>query len=153
MLLDVPFTDSLQAVHKAFDLSCTCGYVTLINLKSTKNAKTRRGMNSSIDITQTMPLKGIEDDDAPLNEHSYNSDEQLVRTLEMEKSKSVTSLENGDESTSSLETSSTWLPLQLCYGIPLFDGELNKEITKKVRFISTIFELFNTFRSFSMYDF
>ena len=29
-------------------------------------------------------------------------------------------------------TNDVWVPLQLCYGIPLFDHELNKQVTFKV---------------------
>lgn len=31
-----------------------------------------------------------------------------------------------------------WYPLQLCYGVPLFDAALNEEITRKVNITFTI---------------
>lgn len=45
---------------------------------------------------------------------STNSDNTIITS-------SVNSLEG-----------SAWMPLQLCYGIPLFDDNLNIEVTRKV---------------------
>lgn len=73
-----------------------------------------------------------------LSEASSNED-LLIKQLELKTSKSVSSLENSDSW--SQDASNAWVPLQLCYGIPLFDGDLNEEITRKVEifFLLTIY--------------
>ena len=35
--------------------------------------------------------------------------------------------------------SDSWTPLELCYGIPLFDEDVNADVTRKVLFFSYIF--------------
>lgn len=123
-----PYAETLKAVNKAFALTCTCGYLTLINLTSKKNMKTRRGMN---DMNLESVVGSDSEVEGVLSEASSSSDELLVKKLDLEKSKSVSSLENSYSSCNS-DVSNLWVPLHLCYGIPLFDGQLNEEITKKV---------------------
>ena len=38
--------------------------------------------------------------------------------------------------------SDSWTPLELCYGIPLFDEDVNADVTRKVLFFSYIFFFF-----------
>ena len=37
------------------------------------------------------------------------------------------------------DLSDSWTPLELCYGIPLFDEDVNADVTRKVLFFSYIF--------------
>ncbi|XP_002155306.4 protein FAM91A1 isoform X1 [Hydra vulgaris] len=75
----------LQNINDAFNLTTSCGYITLLNLK--KNV----GSSSLV------------------NENIKCSNENL-----------------------DLSSKDSWVPLQLSYGIPLFDHELNKQVTFKM---------------------
>lgn len=131
--IDSPYAETLQEVNNAFDLTCTCGYVTLINMKSKKNVKLRRGLNGVNTEPEIYNEYETNGGGIVLSESLSSNDELLIiKDLEPEKSRSVSSLESSQD-----PSNCTWLPLQLCYGIPLFDGDLNEEITKKVRKIFT----------------
>ena len=40
--------------------------------------------------------------------------------------------------------SDSWTPLELCYGIPLFDEDVNADVTRKVLFFRIFFFFFRT---------
>ncbi len=46
-----------------------------------------------------------------------------------------TSITGIEESPAIQKLSSQWVPLELCFGIPLFDDETNRSISQKVQYI------------------
>ena len=105
----------LQNINSSFDLSCTFGYITLLNISSQIHAKTHTYMISrtSMDmLEQASDIGHLQKDDT-------NSSQGASET--------GSSLSHSNE-----QNPSSWMPLQLCYGIPLFDLELNESVTKKV---------------------
>eukprot|EP00111_Clytia_hemisphaerica_P023891 TCONS_00070365-protein len=114
---DLEYTETIQNINQQFDLSCSCGYVTLINTASSKHSKSRGSidrLNSDPDIIDLSPNDSF-DNIQRLNSNSSSIDNLLVESV------AVNGLNNAD-----------WIPLELCYGIPLFDDELNIEVTRKM---------------------
>jgi Protein of unknown function (DUF1390). len=118
---DVPYAETIRDINTAFDLSCSCGYVTLINSSSSKHSKSR---HSSMDALNVY----TETDDSTNNLLSYDGENNSFNGLS-----SKTNCDNTivTSSVHSLD-GSAWMPLQLCFGIPLFDDDLNIKVTRKV---------------------
>ena len=54
-----------------------------------------------------------------------------LKNLENNRDNDVTMTTSTSSTNGGLD-SSVWTPLQLCYGIPLFDEEINADVTRKV---------------------
>ena len=159
------YVSLLQNIEKSFDLSTSCGYVTLLNLTARKRSKLRKmpnlttlasfEMDSSdseeedLKVTESMPTvnetseelrSGIsvtvtsDDLSERPDSKSSKSSKRLVDvspppvtppSSPFSRNKSLNSL--GD-----LEIKEQWVPLNLCYGLPLFDNELNRQVCRTV---------------------
>ena len=126
--LENPQKETLDSINSTFELSCTCGYVTLINQASQKHSKLKRYVSpyvSSTILNNEQSETSSEDgfikltDDLPDNSNSNNSNNN-ADFLDICITKS------------SITDSEIWLPLQISFGIPLFDHQLNEKITRKV---------------------
>ena len=117
----------LDSINSTFELSYTCGYVTLINQASQKHSKLKRYVSpyvSSTILNNEQSETSSEDgfikltNDLPDNINSNNSNNADLLDI------CITN--------SNITDSEIWLPLQISFGIPLFDHQLNEKITRKV---------------------
>ncbi|XP_072303558.1 protein FAM91A1 isoform X2 [Eucyclogobius newberryi] len=114
------FSYSNMCVHKALqklkdfvDLEHQCGYITMLN----SNDKHRRRLSDSGECRGETHLGGALD-----NNGSTESFELVTE-------------ENNGESKSKAESLSSedkWVPLELCFGMPLFSSELNRKVCRKI---------------------
>uniref|UniRef100_A0A8C7X8F4 Family with sequence similarity 91 member A1 n=1 Tax=Oryzias sinensis TaxID=183150 RepID=A0A8C7X8F4_9TELE len=105
------FSYSNMCVHKALqklkehvDLQHQCGYVTMLN---SNNQHRRRGSDSECRGTKTHLGGGLD---------TNGSTESFELVTE----------ENA------LSSEDEWVPLELCFGMPLFSSELNRKVCRKI---------------------
>ncbi|XP_061787006.1 protein FAM91A1 isoform X1 [Nerophis lumbriciformis] len=108
------FSYSNMAVHKALrtlrehvDLDHQCGYVTMLNC----NNRHRRRPSDTLECTGDTHLGGGVD--------TNGSTESFELVTE-------------DGQSDSLSCEEQWVPLELCFGVPLFSSELNRRVCSKV---------------------
>ncbi|XP_057314179.1 protein FAM91A1-like isoform X2 [Hydractinia symbiolongicarpus] len=120
---DHPYESILQSINLTFDLSCSCGYITLLNLSSRKHC--RRTSKNMMLVTNNNFNK------LSSNDNLLQSD--LLGDL-LGEPEVLESKRDPKQETDRSENISDrmWYPLQLCYGVPLFDAALNEEITRKM---------------------
>ena len=134
---------TIQKLAKCIDLEHTCGFITMLKPSIKKQAANARRRTISANFGMPSPAQSNPQSLSPLivindtdsstdsaseeqNEEdgadplSYSSVDDMV-VVGKEKTK-----EAGDES------AGKWLPLDLCYGLPLFDGDLSKQVYQKV---------------------
>uniref|UniRef100_A0A674C143 Family with sequence similarity 91 member A1 n=1 Tax=Salmo trutta TaxID=8032 RepID=A0A674C143_SALTR len=112
------FSSSNMCVHKALlllrekvDLEHQCGYITMLN----PNNRHRRRASESSDGRDSHLGGGLE----------ANSS---TESFEL-----VTEDNNGGKQTAEVPlTEDEWVPLELCFGMPLFSSELNRKICRKI---------------------
>uniref|UniRef100_A0A674C1T3 Family with sequence similarity 91 member A1 n=1 Tax=Salmo trutta TaxID=8032 RepID=A0A674C1T3_SALTR len=112
------FSSSNMCVHKALlllrekvDLEHQCGYITMLN----PNNRHRRRASESSDGRGDHLGGGLE----------ANSS---TESFEL-----VTEDNNGGKQTAEVPlTEDEWVPLELCFGMPLFSSELNRKICRKI---------------------
>uniref|UniRef100_A0A674C0Q6 Family with sequence similarity 91 member A1 n=1 Tax=Salmo trutta TaxID=8032 RepID=A0A674C0Q6_SALTR len=113
------FSSSNMCVHKALlllrekvDLEHQCGYITMLN----PNNRHRRRASESSDGRGDSHLGG------GLEANSSTESFELV-----------TEDNNGGKQTAEAPlTEDEWVPLELCFGMPLFSSELNRKICRKI---------------------
>ncbi|XP_038839389.1 protein FAM91A1-like, partial [Salvelinus namaycush] len=113
------FSSSNMCVHKALlllrekvDLEHQCGYITMLN----PNNRQRRRASESSDGRGDSHLGG------GLEAHSSTESFELV-----------TEDNNGGKQAAEVPlTEDEWVPLELCFGMPLFSSELNRKICRKI---------------------
>lgn len=134
---------TIQKLAKCVDLEHTCGFITMLKPSIKKQAANARRRTISANFGMPSPAQSNPQSLSPLivindtdsstdsaseeqNEEdgadplSYSSVDDMV-VVGKEKTK-----EAGDES------AGKWLPLDLCYGLPLFDGDLSKQVYQKI---------------------
>uniref|UniRef100_A0AAZ3R155 FAM91A1 n=1 Tax=Oncorhynchus tshawytscha TaxID=74940 RepID=A0AAZ3R155_ONCTS len=112
------FSSSNMCVHKALlllrekvDLEHQCGYITMLN----PNSRHRRRASESSDGRDSHLGGGLE----------ANSS---TESFEL-----VTEDNNGGKQAAEVPlTEDEWVPLELCFGMPLFSSELNRKICRKI---------------------
>ncbi|EDO47478.1 predicted protein [Nematostella vectensis] len=102
---------AIRELAKNLDLEHTCGYVSLLNTKI--DTKPRRAFTPANSFEET-PLSGF----ASVGMDYRSSDDMVIV--------------NGVGCTTSACASKDWLPLDLCFGVPLFDGDLSEEVCNKI---------------------
>ncbi|XP_078123232.1 protein FAM91A1 isoform X2 [Sander vitreus] len=109
------FSYSNMCVHKALqklkenvDLEHQCGYITMLN---SNNRHRRRGSDSTECRGGGLDTNGS------------------TESFEL-----VTEENNGESKgkTDSLSSEDEWVPLELCFGMPLFSSELNRKVCQKI---------------------
>ena len=144
---DCSFSDTIREINDTFELACSCGYVTLIDASSTKYSKSRNtdALNGGAeDISNDMDLETTTADNLLSLECSNESELVAITDDNIIDSDSIRNINSGDKlvcrgtitPSNAVEASTlseSWTPLQLCYGIPLFDEEVNADVTRKVR--------------------
>nr|XP_019964332.1 PREDICTED: protein FAM91A1 [Paralichthys olivaceus] len=114
------FTYSNMCVHKALqklkeqvDLEHQCGYITMLN----SNNRHRRRASDSAECRGDTHLGGGLDTNGS------------TESFEL-----VTEENNGEGKgkTDTLSSEDEWVPLELCFGMPLFSSELNRKVCRKI---------------------
>lgn len=114
------FSYSNMCVHKALqklkdfvDLEHQCGYVTMLN----SNNRHRRRLSDGGECRGETHLGGALDTNGS------------TESFEM-----VTEENNGEgkPKTDTLSCEDEWVPLELCFGMPLFSSELNRKVCRKI---------------------
>ncbi|XP_053189717.1 protein FAM91A1 isoform X1 [Scomber japonicus] len=114
------FSYSNMCVHKALkklkeqvDLEHQCGYITMLN---SNNRHRRRGSDSTECRGDTHLGGGLDTNGS-------------TESFEL-----VTEENNGESKgkTDTLSTEDEWVPLELCFGMPLFSSELNRKVCRKI---------------------
>ena len=119
---DSPYLSLLRSLNNAFDLKSSCGYVTLLNACSQKP-----------DIPAHFVQPPLPPDTTNNESNNDRVEEYLnsLQTIDTQCSvDSMKSSANFSEKSTSMQVE--WLPLNLCFGIPLFDSHLNEDITQKM---------------------
>ncbi|XP_049606776.1 protein FAM91A1 isoform X2 [Syngnathus scovelli] len=114
------FSYSNMCVHKALgklrehvDLEHQCGYITMLNA----NSKHRRRPSDTIECRGDTHLGGGPDTNGSTESFELVSEEN-----------------NSDRRTKAdaLLCEDEWVPLELCFGMPLFSSELNRKVCRKI---------------------
>lgn len=137
--------EAIQTLAKNIDLKRSCGYVTMMHSMSPLQSKSDVSLCSTAVQTPitpsipTAPLNGIKDDASrqllaleldQLNveegvdstESSTSALKHKPKNLVLKNSSAVSNFYNHEE----------WTLLDCCFGIPLFDSALNKDVCERV---------------------
>lgn len=117
------FSSHCMGVHKALkvlrermDLEHFCGYITMLN-PSSHHVSHRRLSDTSDGKDESCLALG------PEVNGSTESFELVVEEF---------AVEPGQKASEAPAVEKDWVPLELCYGIPLFSSELNQTVCKKI---------------------
>ncbi|TKS88430.1 Protein FAM91A1 [Collichthys lucidus] len=104
---------ALQKLKEQVDLEHQCGYITMLN----SNNRHRRRASDSTECRGDTHLGGGLDTNGS------------TESFEL-----VTEENNGDgkAKTDTLSSEDEWVPLELCFGMPLFSSELNRKVCRKI---------------------
>lgn len=139
---------TIQKLAKCLDLDHSCGFISMLKPSVSKqraNARRRTisanfGMPSSAisDAESLSPLIVVNDAESGTDSASdeQNDVDSAVDDMVMAGSekKEVKEADLADQ----------WIPLDVCYGLPLFDGDLSKQVYQKVG-RSMCFQLLSVF--------
>lgn len=104
---------SLQKLKEHVDLEHQCGYITMLN----SNNRHRRRASDTVECRGDTHLGGGMDTNGSTESFELVAEEN-----------------NGDGKgkTDSLSCEDEWVPLELCFGMPLFSSELNRKVCRKI---------------------
>lgn len=134
----------IQKLTKCLDLEHTCGFISMLKPSVSKQAANARrrtisanfGMPSPTmnDPRSLSPLIVINDADSSADSASDEQNEEdgaePMSCSSVDDMVMIGKEKKGDKEDDSADR---WLPLDLCYGLPLFDGDLSKQVYQKVR--------------------
>ncbi|KAG7237810.1 hypothetical protein INR49_031823 [Caranx melampygus] len=116
----IQFSTSNMCVHKALqklkahvDLEHQCGYITMLN----SNNRHRRRASDSAECRGDTHLGGGLDTNGSTESFELVTDENNGE---------------GKGKTDTLSSEDEWVPLELCFGMPLFSSELNRKVCRKI---------------------
>ncbi|CAH2285875.1 Hypothetical predicted protein [Pelobates cultripes] len=119
------FSSANMAVHKALkalrekvDLEHFCGYITMLNPASRHIHQSHRRLSDASD--------GKDEPSLDFSSDVNGSTESFELVVE------ETTLDSGIKANEVSTIEKDWVPLDLCYGIPLFSSELNRTVCKKI---------------------
>ncbi|XP_029299766.1 protein FAM91A1 isoform X2 [Cottoperca gobio] len=125
---------SLQKLKEKVDLEHQCGYVTMLN----SNNRHRRRPSDSAECRGDTHLGGGLDTNGSTESFELVTEENNAESKGKTDGR-ATSLVNGDSSPhqikkccSGLSSEDEWVPLELCFGMPLFSSELNRKVCRKI---------------------
>uniref|UniRef100_A0A4X2L932 Family with sequence similarity 91 member A1 n=1 Tax=Vombatus ursinus TaxID=29139 RepID=A0A4X2L932_VOMUR len=107
---------ALQTLREKVDLEHLCGYVTMLNASS-RHAASRK-------LSDASDEKGEPDLASGSDVNGSTESFEMV----IEETVDSTTKQNVDVATTEVE----WVPLELCFGIPLFSSELNRKVCRKI---------------------
>ncbi|XP_068094102.1 protein FAM91A1 isoform X1 [Hyperolius riggenbachi] len=110
---------ALQVLRQRIDLQHFCGYITMLN-PSIRHVSPRRLSDASDGKDEScLALRG-----------DVNDVSGSTESFELVAEEAAVDL--GQKTTDAPVVESDWVPLELCYGIPLFSSELNQNVCKKI---------------------
>lgn len=132
--------EAIQTLAKNIDLKYSCGYVTMIRSKLPISNASDVSVASSVaqtPLTPNLPLNGITDDASRqllASELDQLDDQTKNDQLEGKrlKNKPHNLVLQHSASVSNFYNHENWTLLDCCFGIPLFDSTLNKDVCDRV---------------------
>ena len=133
---------SLQKLSQVLDLEHSCGYITMLNPSVSKTSSRasslpRPGTDSLLTGMGSplgSPVIVISETETSSSHNSSMDlnmeDEGMEVNVDCRSSDDVVVV--GKDKRRVVDESTFWAPLELCYGVPLFEGELGKMVTQKV---------------------
>uniref|UniRef100_A0A2R9B059 FAM91 C-terminal domain-containing protein n=1 Tax=Pan paniscus TaxID=9597 RepID=A0A2R9B059_PANPA len=106
---------ALQILRKRVDLQHLCGYVTRLNASS---QLANRKLSDASDEREEPDLASGSD---------VNGSTELFEMVIEE-----ATIDSATKQTSGATTEADWVPLELCFGIPLFSSKLNRKVYRKI---------------------
>ncbi|XP_020487304.1 protein FAM91A1 isoform X1 [Labrus bergylta] len=104
---------SLQKLKEQVDLKHQCGYITMLN----SNNRHRRRASDTVECRGDTHLGGGLDTNGSTESFELVTEENNVE---------------GKAKTDALSSEDEWVPLELCFGMPLFSSELNRKVCRKI---------------------
>lgn len=134
---------AIQQLSKCLDLEHTCGFISMLKPSVTKQAANARrrtisanfGMPSPAanDPRSLSPLIVINDADSSLDSASdEQNEEDGVDPMSCSSVDDMVMVGKDKKENEEEIIAGKWLPLDLCYGLPLFDGDLCKQVYQKI---------------------
>lgn len=133
---------TIQKLAKCLDLEHTCGFISMLKPSVTKQAANARrrtisanfGMPSpAIDDPRSLsPLIVVNDADSSTDSASDEQNEEDGADPMSCSSVDGMVMVDKDKKGAKDDGANKWMPLDLCYGLPLFDGDLSKQVYQKV---------------------
>lgn len=135
---------AIQQLSKCLDLEHTCGFISMLKPSVTKQAANARrrtisanfGMplTTASDPRSLSPLIVINDADSSQDSASdEQNEEDGVDPMSCSSVDDMVLVGKDKKPNEEERIADKWLPLDLCYGLPLFDGDLCKQVYQKVR--------------------
>ncbi|XP_077991150.1 protein FAM91A1-like [Glandiceps talaboti] len=117
----------IKKISKKLDLTHSCGYVTMLKSGRAEDLCLQSQKESQVMQELQDATKDLPESDA---EHLSPSNPEIVAramrdqlTLNVPRSPSGVNVEDSEDD---------WVPLELCFGIPLFDDCVNKEVCQRI---------------------
>jgi hypothetical protein len=121
----------LRQLGEKVDLTHTCGYVTLVNFpRKPENVSKKDSVPSKQERQGSPAGEALDSSTAQLLEEEIDNIDSPMAGEPTKKAKRPTNLKLSVETTRDLVEE--WKLLDLSYGVPLFDTELNAEITDRI---------------------
>ena len=132
----------IQELAKCLDLEHSCGFIAMLKPSVSKQAANARrrtissnfGMPSPAmnDPQSLSPLIVVNDADSSTDSVSDEQNEENGSEMLMGSVDDMVMVGAGKGKESKGDLACQWLPLDLCFGLPLFDGDLSKQVYQKV---------------------
>ncbi|KAK3746262.1 hypothetical protein QZH41_016510 [Actinostola sp. cb2023] len=138
-LSNIPAHPTIQKLTTLLDLEHSCGYITMLN--TTINTRPYRGTSklssptsSEIPSRTASPSEPVIAAELGFDECLDEQEEGSIDCRSSDDMVIVTADTMKTQQGADLSSSSThdWVPLDLCYGVPLFDSELSEWICQKI---------------------
>ncbi|KAJ7374980.1 hypothetical protein OS493_001707 [Desmophyllum pertusum] len=135
---------AIQQLSKCLDLEHTCGFISMLKPSVSKQASNARRRTISAnfgmpppamsDPRSLSPLIVINDMYSSQDSASYEQNEEDgVDPISCSSVDDMVMVGKDKKKENEEERSADkWLPLDLCYGLPLFDGDLSKQVYQKI---------------------
>lgn len=133
---------TIQKLAKCLDLEHTCGFISMLKPSVTKQAANAR--RRTISANFGMPSPAIDDprslspliivNDADSSTDSASDEQNEEDGADPMSCSSVDGMVMVDKDKKEAKDygANKWVPLDLCYGLPLFDGDLSKQVYQKI---------------------
>ncbi|XP_078360710.1 protein FAM91A1-like [Oculina patagonica] len=135
---------AIQQLSKCLDLEHTCGFISMLKPSVSKQAANAR--RRTISANFGMPSPAINDprslspliviNDVDSSQDSASDDQNEEDGVDPMSCNSVDDMvmvgKDKKKENEEKRNADKWLPLDLCYGLPLFDGDLCKQVYQKI---------------------
>ena len=137
----MPAHPVIQKLTTVLDLKHSCGYITMLN--STIDTRPYRGTakvpspNSSEELSRNASPSPVMGSDISFDE-CIDDEEQEDTTIDCRSSDDMVIVNDTVKPGVISSSQDDWVPLDLCYGVSLFDSDLCEWTCQKVRIINII---------------